>query len=155
MARSGTAHPERGGGAAAFAALGPAGETPHGVPLFQNSNFTYPDARAAAQAAEGRAFLYGRHGSPTVDALERALADLEGGERGLAFASGMAAITAATLGLALGDGPRAEGGKRAARSWRRRGSTADPPSCCGRSPGNTGWGFGSCPPGTRPRWLRR
>jgi len=111
VARSGTAHPERSGGAAAFAALGPAGETPHGVPLFQNSNFTYPDARAAAQAAEGRAFLYGRHGSPTVDALERALAELEGGERGLAFASGMAAITAATLGLALAEGTRAEGGK--------------------------------------------
>ena len=35
-----------------------------------------------------------------MDALERALADLEGGERGLAFASGMAAITGATLGLA-------------------------------------------------------
>jgi cystathionine beta-lyase/cystathionine gamma-synthase len=86
---------------AAFAALGPAGETPHAVPLFQNSNFAYPDARAAARAADGRAFLYGRHGSPTVDALERALAELDGGERGLAFASGMAAITAATLGLAV------------------------------------------------------
>jgi methionine-gamma-lyase len=71
------------------------------VPLFQNSNFAYPDARAAAEAAEGRAFLYGRHGSPTVDALERALAELEGGERGLAFASGMAAITGATLSLAV------------------------------------------------------
>ena len=77
MARSGTAHPESGGTVpAAFAPLGPAGETPHAVPLFQNSIFTYPDARAAGEAAEGRAFLYGRHGSPTVDALERAMADL-------------------------------------------------------------------------------
>lgn len=124
MARSGTAHPERGAnGPAAFAPLGPAGETPHAVPLFQNSNFTYPDARAAGEAAEGRAFLYGRHGSPTVDALERALADLEGGERGLAFASGMAAINAATLGLALSDRSPAAGGEILASEGIYGGST--------------------------------
>jgi methionine-gamma-lyase len=106
VARSGTAHGRNGadGDGPAFPALGPAGESPHAVPLFQNSNFSYPDARAAGQAAEGRAFLYGRHGSPTVSALEAALAALDGGERGLAFASGMAAITAATLGLALPGG---------------------------------------------------
>lgn len=36
---------------------------------------------------------YGRHGNPTFDAFETVLGDLEGG-RALAFASGMAAITA-------------------------------------------------------------
>ena len=106
VALSGTAH--AGAGAAGFGALGPAGETAHGVPLFQSSNFNYPDARAAGEAADGRAFLYGRHGSPTVDALERALADLEGGQRGLAFGSGMAAIAGACFGLAHREG--ADGG---------------------------------------------
>lgn len=38
--------------------------------------------------------LYVREGNPTQDRLERALAALEGGERALAFASGMAAATA-------------------------------------------------------------
>ena len=46
--------------------------------------------------------LYVREGNPTQDRLERALAALEGGERALAFASGMAA--AATLLDALPEG---------------------------------------------------
>jgi cystathionine beta-lyase/cystathionine gamma-synthase len=42
---------------------------------------------------------YSRFGSPTVRELEDAVADLEGAEAGLAFASGMAAVTAVVLGL--------------------------------------------------------
>jgi methionine-gamma-lyase len=87
---------------AAFARLGPAGETPHALPIHQGSNFAYPSARAAEKAAAGQAFLYGRHGSPTVAALEAALADLEDGEAGLAFGSGMAAVATAVLTLAPG-----------------------------------------------------
>jgi cystathionine beta-lyase/cystathionine gamma-synthase len=75
--------------------LGPAGETPHAVPIYQTSNFVYPDADAADRAAAGGAYFYGRHGNPTNEALERAVADLEGAEAGLSFASGMAAIAAA------------------------------------------------------------
>src|SRR3981081_1790333 len=39
-----------------------------------------------------RGFLYGRNGNPNREALERCIADLEGGEDAAAFASGTAAI---------------------------------------------------------------
>lgn len=46
---------------------------------------------------------YGRYGNPTQAAVERKLADLEGGERALLFASGMGALTI-TLTTLLGPG---------------------------------------------------
>jgi methionine-gamma-lyase len=67
---------------------------PHAPPLYQTSNYVYPDAAAADRAAAGEAFIYARHGNPTTAALERAVADLEGAEAGLAFSSGMAALAA-------------------------------------------------------------
>ncbi len=42
---------------------------------------------------ENRGFVYSRSGNPTRAALESALAELEGGRRGLAFASGLGALT--------------------------------------------------------------
>lgn len=42
---------------------------------------------------------YSRFGSPTVRDFEDAVAELEGAEAGLAFASGMAAVTGVVLGL--------------------------------------------------------
>lgn len=45
------------------------------------------------------AHYYSRFGSPTVRDLEDAVAELEGAEAGLAFGSGMAAISAVVLGL--------------------------------------------------------
>src|SRR5437660_3409377 len=64
------------------------------VPIYATSTFT--------QEAPGRhkGYEYSRSGNPTRAALETCLAALEGGERGLAFASGLAATTAvlATLG---------------------------------------------------------
>ncbi len=48
-------------------------------------------------------YLYGRQGNPTRDALEEALARLEGGPVALAFASGLAAATAVLQTLAPGD----------------------------------------------------
>jgi cystathionine gamma-synthase/methionine-gamma-lyase len=44
-------------------------------------------------------YVYGRYGNPTVTALEEAVATLEDGEAGLAFASGMAAIHTALLAV--------------------------------------------------------
>jgi methionine-gamma-lyase len=84
----------------AFAPLGPIGERSHALPLYQTSNFVYDDAEGAGRAAAGEAFLYSRHGNPTVATLEAALADLEGGEAGLAFASGQAALASVLLALA-------------------------------------------------------
>ncbi|UOQ93915.1 cystathionine beta-lyase [Halobacillus shinanisalinarum] len=46
---------------------------------------------------------YSRSGNPTRQALEQTIADLEGGETGLAFASGMAAISSAFMLLSSGD----------------------------------------------------
>jgi cysteine-S-conjugate beta-lyase len=46
---------------------------------------------------------YARSGNPTREALEEIVAGLEGGATGLAFASGMAAITSTFLILAPGD----------------------------------------------------
>lgn len=77
--------------------LGPSGEQAHAPPIFQTANFVYPDASAADEAARGQAFLYSRHGNPTTDALASAVADLEGAEAGLVFASGMAAVAAAVF----------------------------------------------------------
>jgi cystathionine gamma-lyase len=62
------------------------------VPIYATSTYT--------QAAPGqhKGFEYSRTGNPTRAALETCLAALEEGERGLAFASGLAA-TAAVLSL--------------------------------------------------------
>lgn len=46
---------------------------------------------------------YSRSGNPTRDALEKTIAELEGGARGLAFASGMSAISSAFMLLSSGD----------------------------------------------------
>lgn len=53
--------------------------------------------RLGATARPAR--YYSRFGSPTARELEDAVAELEGAEAGLAFASGMAAVTAVVLGL--------------------------------------------------------
>ncbi|MBA2874983.1 cystathionine beta-lyase [Thermaerobacillus caldiproteolyticus] len=46
---------------------------------------------------------YSRSGNPTREALEETIAELEGGVRGFAFSSGMAAISTAFLLLSKGD----------------------------------------------------
>ncbi len=48
-------------------------------------------------------YEYGRTGNPTREALEKLIADIEGGARGFAFASGMAAITAIVQLFSKGD----------------------------------------------------
>jgi cystathionine gamma-lyase len=50
-----------------------------------------------------KGYEYSRSGNPTRTALETCLASLEGGERGLAFASGLAATTAVLSILKPGD----------------------------------------------------
>ncbi|NGN65769.1 aminotransferase class I/II-fold pyridoxal phosphate-dependent enzyme [Streptomyces sp. A7024] len=71
------------------------GSTPVGVPLHQSHVFSFDtaDQMAAAFQDPDGAFLYSRFGNPTVRTLEQAISDLEGGTGGLAFASGMGAIT--------------------------------------------------------------
>ena len=63
------------------------------VPIYQVSTF-----RQREPGVEGE-YVYARTGNPTRGALERALASLEEGEHGLAFGSGMAAITTIALSI--------------------------------------------------------
>jgi len=67
------------------------------VPVFQTSTYQQ-DA-----IGKPRGFEYSRTDNPTRQALEKALASLEGGEYGLAFASGVAATTAVLHLLKPGD----------------------------------------------------
>jgi cystathionine beta-lyase/cystathionine gamma-synthase len=74
---------------------------PLDAPLVLSSAFAFADAETAAAAFRGEndAHIYGRWGTPTVEALEAKVAALEGGEAAVATASGMAAISGALLTL--------------------------------------------------------
>lgn len=67
------------------------------VPIYQTSTFV--------QEAPGvnKGFDYARTGNPTRKTLEHVIAQLEGGKRGAAFASGLAAIDAVVKLLQSGD----------------------------------------------------
>lgn len=69
------------------------------IPIYQSSTFAFPSARAGAEifAGQREGYIYTRIGNPTVDAFEREMAFLEGGEAACATASGMAATTTAVL----------------------------------------------------------
>ncbi|MCJ2531073.1 MAG: PLP-dependent aspartate aminotransferase family protein [Candidatus Thermoplasmatota archaeon] len=64
------------------------------VPIFMTSTYSQ---------SEQEEYVYGRGRNPTREALEESLATLEEGTRGLAFASGMAAITTVMTLLKQGD----------------------------------------------------
>lgn len=68
-------------------------------PIVLSSAFAFASAAQARGAflGEEAAYIYGRWANPTVDALEDALAALEGAEAACATASGMAAISGAIL----------------------------------------------------------
>ncbi len=73
----------------------------HRLPIYQTSTFVFESAEAGARIFQGEeeGFIYTRLGNPTVRFLERKLAFLEGGEEGVAYASGMAAIACTVLTL--------------------------------------------------------
>lgn len=80
-------------------------EDPHGAahgPVYTTTTFAFEDTAQLAQAAgsgEARG-LYTRYGhNPTLLAVEEQLAELEDAEEAVVFSSGMAAITAACLGV--------------------------------------------------------
>ncbi|MBM3475129.1 MAG: aminotransferase class I/II-fold pyridoxal phosphate-dependent enzyme [Armatimonadetes bacterium] len=72
---------------------------PLNVPIVQTANFRFDRADVYAEVINERAegWVYTRLGNPTVAAFESAIAELEGGERAVAFASGMAAISSAVI----------------------------------------------------------
>ena len=86
-------------------------EEQHGFvnpPVYHASTILHETVESAKAARERRwepgTYTYGRHGTPTHEALEESVAALEGGWRSMAMGSGLAAINAALLAfLKAGD----------------------------------------------------
>lgn len=78
----------------------PCSDDPHGavtMPIYQTSTFAQPSATTFS------VYDYTRSGNPTRAALERQMAELEGGCRSFAFTSGMAALSAVSRLANSGD----------------------------------------------------
>lgn len=67
------------------------------VPMYLSSTFHQESIDEFGE------YDYARSGNPTRAALEKAIAELEGGDRGFAFATGMAAVSASFMLLSKGD----------------------------------------------------
>jgi methionine-gamma-lyase len=85
----------------------------HINPIYQTSTFVFNNVESGAKAFQGEedgaSHIYSRLGNPTVERLERAICELETFNlqetdlyQGMAFGSGMAAITTATISAARG-----------------------------------------------------
>ncbi|MBE0451946.1 MAG: PLP-dependent transferase [Clostridia bacterium] len=67
------------------------------VPIYQTSTYKFIGLE------ENKGYDYSRAGNPTRSAVEKLIAEMEGGSAGFAFASGMAAITAVLMLFKSGD----------------------------------------------------
>lgn len=75
------------------------------TPIYQTSTFSFKSAEHGAKCFSGESdgFIYTRLGNPTINDLEKTVADLENGFGGIATSSGMAAVNTVYLGI-LGAG---------------------------------------------------
>ncbi|WP_297045824.1 O-acetylhomoserine aminocarboxypropyltransferase/cysteine synthase family protein [uncultured Desulfovibrio sp.] len=75
---------------------------PRVLPVVQSTTFTYDSTAEVARLfdLEETGFFYSRIGNPTVDAVEKKIAALEGGVGALCTSSGQAAVLLAALNLA-------------------------------------------------------
>lgn len=71
---------------------------PLATPIYQTSTFEVTDMEQQLRATHTDMF-YTRYGNPTQTVAESAIAELEGADRALLFASGMSAITTSILAL--------------------------------------------------------
>ena len=71
------------------------------TPIYETSTFVFDSAAAVIKYTEGKidGYLYSRYENPTVVAVEKKIAALDGAEQSLLFSSGMAAISTAMLTL--------------------------------------------------------
>lgn len=78
------------------------------TPIVQTATYTFKDTQDLIDFMESKTWgdgaeedreEYGRYGNPTVSAVERKLAALEGGEDAVLFASGMSAVTSVLLAV--------------------------------------------------------
>ena len=74
------------------------------TPVVQTATFTFRDTQELIDYMERKTWgdgedreEYGRYGNPTVNAVERKLAALDGGDDAILYASGMAAVTSLLL----------------------------------------------------------
>ena len=74
------------------------------TPIVQTATYTFSDTQDLIDFMRSKTWgdgdereEYGRYGNPTVAAVERKLAALDGGDEAVLFASGMAAVTSALL----------------------------------------------------------
>ena len=76
-------------------------QIPSSVPIYQAAAFSTADAAELGDVLTGAApgYAYSRIDNPTTAALGNAVAELEGADAGLAFATGMAAIHAAIVSV--------------------------------------------------------
>src|SRR5450432_1471945 len=71
---------------------------PLATPIYQTSTFEVTDNDQQVRAVSTDQF-YTRYGNPTNSVAEAAIAELEGADAALLFASGMGAITTSILAL--------------------------------------------------------
>jgi len=78
--------------------------TPLTTPIYETTTFVFDSAQEVRDYNEGKSgkFLYSRYANPTVLAVEKKIAALEGADAALVFASGQAATTTALLALVGG-----------------------------------------------------
>ena len=71
-------------------------------PIYMTSTFTFTDLQQAEDtfSFKRRAYVYTRGGNPTINLFEQRLATLENGVDGVAFSSGMAAISSVVMSFA-------------------------------------------------------
>ena len=70
-------------------------------PIYQTSTFRFKDSAHGAALFKGEVdgYIYTRMKNPTVEALENAMAELEGGHKALGCASGMSAVSTVLIAL--------------------------------------------------------
>ncbi|MED4585243.1 methionine gamma-lyase [Brevibacillus choshinensis] len=71
------------------------------TPIYQTSTFVFSSTEEGAKRFSGEeaGYIYSRLGNPTITVLEEKMAALEKAEAGLAFASGMAAVSSILMAL--------------------------------------------------------
>ena len=76
-------------------------QVPSSIPIYLAATFSTADAAELGDVLTGASpgYAYSRIDNPTTAALGHAVADLEGAQEGLSFATGMAAIHAAIVSI--------------------------------------------------------
>ena len=71
------------------------------VPIFQSSTFEFESAEEGARCflGESDGYIYTRLGNPTINVLEKMVAELEGGFGGIGASSGMGAVNIVYMAL--------------------------------------------------------